>query len=268
MRAMIRSACAALVALAGPCAILLGLGACDKEPSKLDQIIESGTQAAAAPAASASGGPDRADQGPKPPHILVQPGSTMVGDTEVKADDPDGVAKITALITGKPHVAMEVVDFAALRKARPSQVATVVRALRKAGAVGATVLTETREKTVFGLPLRFPSGALPECSAVAYINKDSSINVWTIAGSAPAKRYSKGWAGPDMTLGAAAAHDQAEACPSGVWFVAADDATQSWGVLFDLAYYATRGLDGGASMRADTALLATPPVPGRKVATD
>jgi hypothetical protein len=253
MRAMIRTA---------RCALFLGLAlACDKEPSKLDQILEAGSR----PAPAESSAVEAAPEGPKPPHVLVQPGLTTVGDTDVRADDPDAVAKITALLTGKPHVTLEVLDFAAMRKAKPSQVVVLLRALKKAGAVGANVLTETREKVVVGLPLRFVSGAVPDCAAVAYINKDSSIDVWSVAGTAPAKRYTKGWAGPDMTLGSAAAHDQAEACRSGVWFVAADDATQSWGVLFDLAYYTTHGLDGGGSMQADTVLLTTPPIPGRKV---
>jgi hypothetical protein len=146
----------------------------------------------------------------------------------------------------------------AMRPAKPSPVAAVVAALRKAKAAGATVKTESREGATETLSLSF-STTVPDCAVVAWIAKDASINVWTAGGSV-AKRQAHGLAGPDMTLGTELVRTAWAGCTSGQILVGAEDA-MNWGLVFDLA---TKSLASPGS-RANAAILVTNVVPGRKV---
>jgi hypothetical protein len=170
-------------------------------------------------------------------------------------------------LTGKPLVEGQDVEVTAMRSAKPSQVAALVVALKKAKAKSAIVKTETRDKVMAPLPLYFAS-SVPDCSTVAYIAKDASVNVWNAGGSV-AKRVTKGFAGPDMTLGTAAVRAATNTgCESTILLVAADD-MMIWGLVFDLVTISKQTTDAGPPLHASsTVLLTTPPVPGRKVTLD
>jgi hypothetical protein len=232
--------------------------ACDKEPAK-DHAAEAGAATtASAPVASHAPTPEP----PRAPQIIVDAAATAIGPDRVMANDTDSVAKMAALLTGKPKVEGEVVDVTVMRKAKPSHVAALVKALTKAKAKGASVHTETRDKGTGTLALTFPKAAPPPCSVVAYIGKDGGINVWPVSG-ATAKKFNRGFAGPDMTLGPEGVRKAASTCDSPMWLVSADD-TLDWGLLYDLATIA-KG-EGADTLRpTQTVLLTEAPVPGRKV---
>jgi hypothetical protein len=236
-------------------ALSLALGvACDKEPSNLDTRLET-VQTQAAPPTTPSVEPPRA------PEIIVDATNISIGAQRVPAGEPGLADKVAVLVTGQPMIADQAVDFVAMRSAKPSHVAAVAWALRRARANGVNVKTSTRNDTTQKIPLSFAS-VVADCAAVAWIAKDAAIDVWP-AGGGTAKRIIKGMAGPDMTLGGEAVQKQTGGCGANELLVGADDRF-SWGLVFDLA---TLSLQAPGS-RVSTAVLVTNAVPGRKVALE
>jgi hypothetical protein len=198
---------------------------------------------------------------------MVESGAVTVDDNRSSAAEPDLAGRVGTFIIGKPKVEGEVVEVMAARNAKPSHVGAAIQALKKGKAKGALVKTETRDKTTVDLlPLTFVD-AFPPCSAAAYVAKDAAVHVWT-AGGTVATRFTRGWAGPDITLGSDAIRKASTACDSNVFFVGGDEA-MTWGVVFDLAVTARGAVDGGApTLRAKDAVLANDMVPGRKVTAE
>jgi hypothetical protein len=246
----VRFAGAAVVATA-----LLSV-ACDDASSKGPgaEPTPGATTVAAAPAST----PPPAPEPPRAPDIVVDASTVAVGSNRVATGEPGLADKVAVFAGAYPMIAGNTVTFVAMRNAKPSHVAAVVAALKKAKATGAVVKSEARDGTTQKVPLSFTT-SVGDCTTVAWIAKDAAIDVWP-AGGATAKRVIKGLAGPDMTLGAEAMRKQWGGCSSPELVVGADD-VMTWGLVFDLAL---AGLQA-AMTHVSTAVLVTNAVPGRKL---
>ena len=231
-------ACAALVV------------ACDKEPAP------SPAPEAAAPAATPTA--SAAPEPPRAPDIVIDPGNVAIGNDRVATGELGLADKVAVFLNGRPMIAGQTVSVVAMRNAKPSQVAAVVTALKKAKAAGAVIHTDGRDGATGKLPLEFATTAA-DCAAVAWIGKDGSIVVWPAGGGA-SKRVIRGLAGPDMTLGTDAVRKQQSSCNASELFVGADDAL-TWGLVFDLATMSF----AAAGSHVSTGVLVSNPSIGRKI---
>jgi hypothetical protein len=244
-----------------PMAAALILAACDKEPTKLDQIVEA---AAAPPASSSSTSAPRPPPVPMPPSITVDDSACTIDGEEVLFMAADARDRIAAMLARKPLVEGKVVAFDAAREAKTPRIAAVVAALRKAKAKGASVHTPMRDKTMGQLVVPFAHSAAMECTPVAMITKDGSIAVWS-AGGGTAQKFARGFAGPDMTLGSEGLRKVSAACSSSaVWVLGADD-NITWGLTFDFAMRVGGGEAEAGTHPTEAVLAIDAPVPGRKV---
>ena len=231
---------------------MLGLAAaaCDKDSTP------TGTPEAAV-LAKPSAAPS-APEPPRAPDIVVDAANVAIGQNRVATGEPGLADKVAVFLTGAPAVEGATVSVVAMRPAKPSQVAAVIAALRKAKAAGALIRTEARDNTTQKLPLSFTTSAA-DCATVAWIAKDSAIDVWP-AGGGTAKRVIRGLAGPDITLGTDAIRKQQAGCSAPELFVGGDD-TLTWGLVFDLATTAI----GSPGVTASSGALVGAAVPGRKL---
>jgi hypothetical protein len=198
---------------------------------------------------------------PRAPDIIVDAAYVSVGSDRVASGEPGLADRLRVFLSGRPMIAGATVSFVAMRNAKPSHVAAVALALRKAKATGAVVKSEARDGTTQKVPLSFTT-SVADCATVAWIAKDAAIDVWPAAGGT-AKRIVKGLAGPDITLGTEAMRKQWTSCGASELVVGADD-VMTWGLVFDLA---SAGLQA-AMTRLSVAVLVTGAVPGRKVALE
>jgi len=240
------------------------LAACEKEPSKLDQIVEA---AAAPPPPPPSASTPPSPAAPMAPAISVDDGACTINGEEVLFMAADSRARILALLSGKPLVEGEMVALDATREAKTPRVEAVVFALRKAKAKGARIHTTMRDSSLGELPLTFVHGSPADCTPVAMVARDGSIEVWS-SGGGTAQKFARGFAGPDLTLGTQGLRKVSAGCSSSVWLLGADD-TVPWGLTFDLAMRARADSEGGAPLRApEASLLTQAPVAGRRVAAE
>jgi hypothetical protein len=239
----------------GAAAALAAVG-CDNGKKDAEAPIEAGAPPAAPVASTAAPA--------KPPRIFVTTDAVIVGQQRVLASDPSFAALAANAVSGAPAIATATAEVDADRHAKLSMVYAAFSGLSRVNAK-AEVHTTTRDNKDAVVVFSFPKGA-SDCSVVADIGKDSSVSVWTLGGTT-AKRFTRGFAGPDITLGTDAVRKLAAPCDSGVWFVTADESIP-WGSVFDLAASAMAGADGGAGMHTpDVATIPTEPVPGHKVTT-
>jgi hypothetical protein len=196
---------------------------------------------------------------PAAPDIVIDASNVSVGSNRVATGEPGLADKLAVFLTGQPMIAGNAASLVAMRNARPSQVAAVLSALRKAKAASAIVATEARDGTTQKVPMAFPGG-VAGCVTVAWIARSGAIDVWP-AGGGTARRVIKGLAGPDMTLGTEAMRKQWSHCGASELVVGADD-VMPWGLVFDLA---TAGVQASGT-HPSTAVLVTNAVPGRKLA--
>jgi hypothetical protein len=236
--------------------LVLALAACDKEPAHTDA-----REAAAAPTASATSTSPPPPEPPRPPDIIIDQATISVGHEHLATGELNLADRVAAIVKSQPAIAGQVIDFVAMRNAKPSQVASVVSALRAAAASGANVKTESRDGNTVKLAISF-STKEPDCVAAAWITKEGAIDVWPVGG-AVAKRINKGLAGPDMTLGTEAVLGIAGSCAASELIVGGDDHFP-WGLVFDLATSATTA----HGSRTNAVILTTTAVPGRKVKLD
>jgi hypothetical protein len=241
-------------------ASVLAVLACDKEPTKLDLLAEA---AAAPPGATSS--PPRPPPVPMAPAITVDDAACTINGEEVLFMTADAKDRIAGMLQGKPLVEGKVLSFEAAREAKTPRIAAVLYGLRKAKAKGASIHTPMRDGSSGELTVPFTHAPAIDCTPVAMIAKDGSIAIWG-AGGGTAKKFDRGFAGPDLTLGTDWLRKASQSCASStVWVLAADDAI-TWGLTFDLAMRARGDVEGGTSLHATEAVLASePPVPGRKV---
>jgi len=236
------------------------LAACD-DPSTNARPEPGVASASAKPAATPT-----PPEAPKPPTIAITPGDYVVNGEHIPVADPDVVGRLVANLTGKPLVEGEIVPFDAPRAVKPSQVVAMLTALKKAKAKGALARTENRDKIIVPLALSFSAATAPACTAVALITKESRISVWTIGGQV-AHTFTKGFAGPDMTLGTEQVRTNASHCESPYLVVAADE-LMIWGLVYDLATMSMTAPVGATSKITQVVVAPGTIVAGRKVTLD
>jgi hypothetical protein len=241
-----------ILPLAGLVTLLLA-AACDEPRSQ-------GSAPEAAPPPPTTSAPAAPDP-PRAPDIIIDGTNVSIGTNRLATGELGLADKVAVFLTGRPMVEGNAVSFVAMRNAKPSQVAAVVAAIRKAKASSAVVGTETRDGVTQKVPLSFTKG-VSDCTTVAWIAKDAAIDVWP-AGGGTAKRIIKGLAGPDMTLGTEAMRKQWTGCGAPELVVGAED-VMSWGLVFDLAM---AGIQASGT-HPSTAVLVTNVTPGRKLVLD
>jgi hypothetical protein len=238
--------------------------ACDKEPSKLDLIVEAASAPPLPPPPVVDPSPPAA---PMAPAISIDDSACTINGEEVLFMAPDARARIVALLGGKPLVEGQVVAFDATRETKTPRVESMVAALKKAKATGARIHTSMRDTSMGELLVTFARSPLSDCAPVAMVARDGSIEVWN-AGGGTAQKFARGFAGPDLTLGTQGLRKASAACSSSVWLLGADD-NIPWGLTFDLAMRARTDAEGGAPVRAsDVTLLTQAPVAGRRVGVE
>ena len=233
--------------------------ACSREAGVTDPV-EAGVGASSTsptPSLSSPASP-AAPEPPRPPEIIIDQATIAVGQNRLATGEVGLEDRLAAILKSATMIDGQGVDFVAMRNAKPSQVALVAAALRKANASGANVKTEARDGSTVKLPLSF-STKEPACAAVAWITKDGAIDAWPIGG-APAQRVNKGLAGPDITLGTEAISHLSGACIATDVVVGGDDRFP-WGLVFDLA---TTVMQAHGS-RLGAAVLTTNAVPGKSL---
>ncbi|HEY6459292.1 MAG TPA: hypothetical protein VIY73_04050 [Polyangiaceae bacterium] len=234
-------------------AILVGLAAACDSPQSAAPVE------AAAPAPTPTIAPP-----PEPPHapdIVVDASSVTIGKDHVAVGELGLSDKIAVFLKGRPGIEGATVNVVAMRSAKPSPVAAIVSALKKAKASGAVVKCDARDGTTQTMPVSF-TASVGDCTTAAWIAKDASIDVWP-AGGGTAHRVIKGLAGPDMTLGTEALRKQWSSCGSPELVIGGDDA-MTFGLVFDLARNALEA----AGTRISTTVLVTNVSPGRKIALE
>lgn len=237
---------------------------CDKDEGKGKDgkgAASAAATASAAPSASAATAETK-PAAPSKPVITVDDGGALVNGERFDFGQPDAKGRITAALAGKPGVDGESVEIEVMRNVKTPRVALVVHAIRGTKAKAVTVKTPNRDRVMTPLELGLPASAT-ECSAVGFIGKDRAINAWPVSGGTAA-RFTKGFAGPDLTLGSAGVRKVSNACKAPTFFVSADEAVE-WGQTFDLALAVLAGDDAGKPIATTAVLLAEAPVPGRKV---
>ena len=231
---------------------------CDKEAAKGE--ASSPPPASAAPKAETPPPPEA----PRPPAITIDDHACTVDGTAFSEGVADWSDQAAAMLAKRPLVAGEAVVVNAMRDAKTPQVGRLVAALATAKAKSVTVRSPMRDQSTGELHVTFQRAGMAECSAVAMIEHDGAVSVWS-KGGAGAQRFARGMAGPDLTLSTEALRKRAASCDSPVWFVGAAD-TVTWGLVFDLAMRAKGGAEAGATLRPTEAVLLTrTPVPGRRL---
>ena len=227
--------------------------ACDDKPAKTEP------SASAKPAVSAEAPP-----APKPTttYLAVNDTAITMNGSPVQFEGLDPKGRIVQELAGKPKGAGEGVTGEIARHTKAQKVAIVLAAMKEAKATGVTIKTAKRDGVVTDVSFGYQD-APPPCSAVAFIAKDISISVWPISGQV-AKRFAKGMAGPDLTMGGEAFRKASASCDSPMAYVAADESI-TWGLVFDLALAGKEGGEGGAFRAQKFGVPLEVPVPGRKV---
>jgi hypothetical protein len=228
---------------------------CDEKPTGAGDAAAETAAARATVTASSPPAP------PKPPVVTVDDSSVVVtGDKVDFGGAADAKGRIAGMLANKPLVSGQVLEVDALRDVTMAHFAIAVDALHDAKVKGVTVKTAQRDLTMGSLDVAIDHGPVSPCAAVGMVAKDNSINVWPYSG-ATAQRFTKGFAGPDITVGSGGLRALGNGCDASVYFVAGDD-TIKWGVVFDLALAAK---SGGSFKTASAAVLTKTPTPGRKV---
>jgi hypothetical protein len=230
------------------------MAGCDS-PSSGEQTP---TVAPPPPSAPPTAAPAAPPARPAPPEIIIDRASAAIGADRVATGDTPFTDEVAAALASKPGVEGQSVDVVAMRNAKPSQVVAVAAAVRNAKASQVVIKTSARDDSTRKLPLTFGPD-VPDCTVVAWIGKDGSIDVWPAGGGA-ARRVKRGLAGPDMTLGMDQVRTQWAGCNSPAIVAGADDA-MSWGLVFDLAQTALTS----PGSRASAVALVTSATPGKKI---
>lgn len=212
----------ALAFALGPLALVAG---CDDKPKDAPKEAPS---ASATPSAAPSSAPPKE---PETTTISMDDAAVTINGARVPFEGAEPRTRIATELGGKPKVAGEVVPLVVMRPAKATKVAIAVAALKDAKAKSVVIKAQKRDGQMAEIPVSF--GASAPCVAVAQIGKDVAINVWTLGGTT-AKRFAKGMAGPDLTLGSEGFRKQIAACDTKVAVLSADESV-TWGLLYDLA---------------------------------
>lgn len=180
---------------------------------------------------------------------------------DMAAKDADD--KLKAIIAGLP-VKQKVVPITATRNCKTQFVGALARALGEAGALEIDVKTPGRSgaETVLKLvPQQVVSATTPDCSVVAMVKKDNTSAVWRLKGGT-ASKFSKGLAGPDMSMTYDGMKSQMAPCSSTSWFLAGEE-NVIWGLVFDLGQIVATAEPPPKATSA--VFLDEPPIAGRPV---
>lgn len=205
-------------------AIVCTLVACDDKPK------ESAKDAAPVVIATASASATPPKE-PESTTISMDDAAITINGSRVPFEGAEPRVRIATELGGKPKIAGEAVPLVVMRPAKASKVAIAVAALKDAKAKSVVIRGQKRDGQMAELPVSF--GATAPCVAAASIGKDVAINVWTIGGTT-ARRFAKGMAGPDLTLGSEGFRKAIAACETKVAVVTADESV-TWGLVYDLA---------------------------------
>jgi len=237
-----------------PLLALLGTFGCDDKPKP-------------PPAATATPEPAPTPTPSKPtlpPTIVLDTSGALVAGTRVTLDGAGASERLKSeLEQHRSFLDKQDVRVAAERKVKPAYVGAMLAGL---GAVGASrVLVRTSTRSDFPTEIGFlpPDKAktAPNCSVIGMILADRSSAVWHLKGGVAGRR-SKGMAGPDLTLTGETIREKAKACKeSTILFVAGAEGVE-WGLVYDLA---ASSKTFGTLFFSESALVSTPPVPGRPV---
>lgn len=241
-------------------ASLVALAACDDEPS---------AGSTRAPSSAPASPPPPVVEAPKPaadrlPDLIVDDAGPLLGGERIEVTRKDFRDELSAAANKLP-IAGKTVTVVATRTAKTQYVAALVHALGAAGATTIDVKTEPRSGAPVPLkltPEKAVAATAPGCSAVGMIKRDSTSAVWSIQGGT-ARKFARGFAGPDLTLtfedGLA---KRIAPCASSTWFFSGEEGTV-WGLAFDLAERVTRA--DPPTKATTTVLLHEAPVAGRPV---
>jgi hypothetical protein len=196
--------------------------------------------------------------------VSMDENAVTINGTRVPTEGADFRKRLATELAGKPKIAGETVSFIVTRNAKMHKVASAVLALSDAKANEVLIKGPKRDGSPGELLVGY-GGDTPACSLVAAIGKDVAISIWPSSGGA-ARRFAKGMAGPDTTLGSEALGKAVAACTSAVAFLGADESTP-WGLVFDLANATKETAKSGTINVKRFHLLPDPPTPGRKVAS-
>jgi len=232
----------------------------------------SGSKSAAAPSASSAPPAPPPPSAPPPPTERPFPTITL-GDRTFTVDGEELPwdkleLRLKGLESRKSEAENKDVSIVAIRTAPAHRVAEATAALHGVWhPKSLTVRTMTRDQAQGEIVVAPPRPHAQECSAVVFIEKDSSVALWTKGGGGAA-RFARGMAGPDLTASTEALRKRAASCDSAVWFLAAADSV-NWGLAFDLALRAKVPDAALPPFRpTETVLPAHSPVPGRALKED
>jgi hypothetical protein len=246
-------------------AVSLGLAgmACDKEVAK-----PSGeTAASAAPPPPSAPAPAAPPSPPRAPAITLDDHAFVIDGVTIDGAPAEWPTKAAAVLREKPLVAGEAVVVNVLRDTRTPKVEAAVASLDQAGAKSVVVRTPTRDQSTGELALALHPESQPDCSAVAFIEREGAVAVWSKGGGG-AQRFARGMAGPDLTASSEALQKRGQGCDSPVWFVGGSESIP-WGLVFDLGTRTRGGGDAGGAMKPQkTALVGHATVAGRRVKLD
>jgi hypothetical protein len=172
-----------------------------------------------------------------PPPLEVDAISPKVGFTRVMFDKPSSRAKLAQEVQqNKQHYAGQDLRIVVDRKAQTPWVVALLEELDAAGAGALTVETQTRAdlpRTLVLKPQNKAGDAAP-CSVVAQVLADRGTAVWKLSGGV-AEKWSKGFAGPDLSMTAEAIERAGKACKSSqTAFISGAEGIE-WGLVYDLA---------------------------------
>lgn len=235
---------------------------CDDKKNAPTEATPSPGGATAAPSAAPKRAETAAPASDKLPSIVVDsPGVSIAGDTAT-ATTPEGAKKVRDLVA-KLKVEGKSVPVVALRGARTPDVAVTVDALGAGGATEVVLRTQDRSRKDATLKVtpEKKAGKLADCTVVAMVLKDRTTASWTLKGGV-ALKYSKGMAGPDLSMTFDGVTKQVNACASTAFAFSGDDSVE-WGLTFDLV---TKIATAEPPLKPTTwVLLREAPVAGRPV---
>ena len=244
----------ALVALS----TALSLAACDEKKDALAKAAPAEAPKAAAEAPKADEARPAEAKRPLRLVMYADASGVSVGGNllDAKREDLEG-----AIVDALERGAFEVPNPLEISVARQTFVPTVrslVAALKKRGEKQLVLKTATRKGDLAAVTVTVDASALKGVIA-AGVGKDGAIAVWPAAGGA-ARKKSRGFAGPDLTLGGELV---GKAVGEGGALVYNGDDNVQWGLVFDLAL--TRAEYKNASTAA-VAIAGGRYEPGKKVA--
>jgi hypothetical protein len=198
------------------------------------------------------------------PEVTIDPSHVQIGMDELQLTVPSYPSQLKVMIGKYPVSKPEQVVVNAARTNKLPDVSTLVASLFDAGAKSIEVRTTPRGQFPGKLVLTADKAIgpkAPPCTYVGMVLKDLGLTFWHIKGGL-AKRYSKGMAGPDLTMMHDSLAKEIDQCAATVFFFSAEEGVE-WGHAFDLA---TSVVSHEPHYRAEMyVLLREIPVPGHPV---